>query len=40
LEVAKEETPNKRGDIFFRTVLRREGHVAMDDALDNTRTID
>lgn len=31
---------NKRGDVFFRKVLRREGNVALDDALDNTKTLD
>ena len=39
IEAPKPVPANKRGDIFFRTVLRREGHVAQDDALDNTRTI-
>ena len=40
IEIPKPEPPNRRGDTFFRTVLRREGHVAQDDALDNTRTLD
>lgn len=40
IEAPKAEAPSKRGDTFYRTVLRREGNVAMDDAFDNTRTLD
>ena len=40
LEAPKAEAPNKRGDTFFRTVHRREGNVALEDALDNTKTLD
>ena len=40
LEAPRAEAPNKRGDTFFRTVLRREGNVTQEDALDNTKTLD
>ena len=39
-EAPKAEPPSKRGDTFFRTVLRREGNITQDDALDNTKTLD
>ena len=40
LEAPRAEPGSRRGDVFFRKVLRREGNVAQEDALDNTRTLD
>lgn len=40
LEQPKKEAPSKRGDTFFRKVLRREDNVPMEDALDHTKTLD
>jgi len=40
VQVQASQPPNKRGDVYFRKVLRREGNVALDDALDNTKTLD
>lgn len=40
IEAQVQQPRNKRGDTFFRTVLRREGNVAQDDAFDHTLTLD
>ena len=39
IEAPQVQNANKRGDTFFRTVLRREGNVPQEDALDNTKTM-
>lgn len=40
IQQANTQPPNKRGDVFFRKVYRRDGNVAMDDALDDTKLND